>query len=291
MELWAYIAVVTGLVVLASWIILRLPPKTAAGILIVIGISMVPLNLLHPSIPQGVTAYTSPITLFYIIKGISIVLGTVLLLLYPMLARVNATYSAIAIVALLWVNILEIGAVEFYRYGLTPNVIAAVLLTLLTPTAARVSTIQSGNHERVFYPVGWAWVFAYLLWHVTFMLQISSRDPGAWVVFTFAQHLAALILIGRNSGRYLEARAISLTTIFVMWQILGLYPPPFTVSADWFNLALPYFQFASISLLVALTLLSAYRYRQTRIVRTCFDGFLLQMLRNGPKSLVAKPGG
>ena len=223
METVSHICIGVASVALGGWILFQLPWRMSVAFMLLCSVAMVPLNLLHPTIPDHITAWQEPRIIFHTLKGITVALSVAFLLSYPALFR-RFDKAPVLIVTLLALNIIEALFAEG-RKDFTVNILSGILLIALIPAPDRVSVVTDGNRERVSLPVDWIWILIYGLWNFAFLLQITGQ--GRWIVFGFSQILAPLLLIRLVPGRFIEARAVTLFTATLLWQLHGIYDPMF----------------------------------------------------------------
>jgi len=270
-ETFSHICIGVASVTFCAWILGRAPARLSVPVLIVIMFSMVPLNLLHPTIPDGITAYQEPRIIFQILKGMTVAGTCAFVLAYPLLSR-KSHWPATLVVALLSFNIVEALFAEL-RKDITVNVITGLLLIALIPVAARVGTVRDRDGDRVSLPLDWTWILIYALWNFAFVLQITGQ--GRWIVFNFTQILAPAILIGFRPDRFMKARITTLFAATFLWQGFGVYEPLFAASDVWSErqLMLPIRNVA-----FAIVLVYAFHtvrcYLRTGDVRTLIDAVL-----------------
>jgi hypothetical protein len=134
-------------------------------------------------------------------------------------------------------------------------------------------------------PVDWIWILIYGLWNFAFLLQITGQ--GRWIVFGFSQILAPLLLIRLVPGRFIEARAVTLFTATLLWQLHGIYDPMFA-APDLFTEREVMIPIRSTGFAIMLVYLyfMLRRFYRTGEVRTLLD----MMLKRLPGALDQSTG-
>jgi len=271
MEFLGHIAVGLVAVLSVSWLLLRLPARISVALFALAAILMIPLNLFHPTIPDGWAAHTEPKIVFHIIKGVAVALGACIVLAYPLM-RSTRQSLAVLIVALLGLNMLLAMGAEV-RAGININILTGLLLILCMPSAKAVSVTGDTARGQMSYGVSWLWIVAYTLWDFAFIMQIT--DLGTWVVFGFVGLLSAIILTFGDPRRYLLARCVTLCVTMLIWQLNGVFTPLFASDVHYFQG--PYLAFIStpaLAMAVWLIYRSLSRMRRSGEAVTVLDVFL-----------------
>ena len=112
-------------------------------------------------------------------------------------------------------NILEATALDLIERGLAHNLnaLAGLLLILTVPYGRGATTIETTNRDRdVLLGTSRAWVVGYTLWNWTFVYL----NYPMWVGHHTAVLLAALIVGMIDPRRWIQARAFTLGSIFLV---------------------------------------------------------------------------
>ena len=277
-ETVSHICIAVASIAFGGWLLCRIPPRLSVTVCILTAMAMVPLNLLHPTIPAGITAWAEPRIIFQILKGITVALSAAFLLAWPGLGQISSRRLSWLVIGVLALNIIEASLAEG-RKDLTINLVTGFLLISLIPTTGFVSRVQEGNRQRVSLPVDWTWILIYGLWNFAFVLQITGQ--GRWIVFNFAQILAPLLLIRLVPDRFILARCTTLFVATFMWQIHGVYDPLFAATDTWSEreLMIP-IRNAGFAIMVVYLFITLRRFRRSGEIRTLLDAGLRYLTRS-----------
>ena len=271
-ETISHISIAVASVALGGWLLCRIPPRLSVMLCLLAALVIVPLNLWHPTIPEGITAWAEPRIIFQTFKGVTVALSAAFILAWPGLQKSSFPRLSWLIIGILALNIIEALLAEG-RKDLTINMVTGLLLISLMPTSNRVSLAREGNRQRVSLPVDWIWILIYVLWNFAFVLQITGQ--GRWIVFNFSQILALLLLIRLVPDRFILARGTTLFVATFIWQVHGIYDPLFAEPDIWSEreLMIP-IRNTAFAIMVVYLFMSLRRFHRSGDVRTLLDAGL-----------------
>ncbi|MEM7153759.1 MAG: DUF5692 family protein [Myxococcota bacterium] len=200
----AWIAAATGLTVVGCWALRRSAPRW--GLAVLWGLPLVAAGPWSTS--------DADFTWFSWVKLASVCLaaGMVVALRMPEVRRRIA--AGPVLVAILVLNIGEAMVAEALDWGLTLNVLAAAGLLVALPGPRAIEATDDG----VRFELSGLWIAGYSIWNLTFVYgHVYPDSIGPYTAFAIVHLGAPLLTMGRDRGRYMEARALALA-LLMMWR-------------------------------------------------------------------------